>query len=91
MSKQRLDEGTKPSVANCQNNRRHGNEDDVGKSSNDQKKLGRRALVVVEVVDRDNAGPPRCNEEHDESQNHLEKHTEKNHALNAVTLAPVKI
>lgn len=77
VSKQRLDEGTQPPVANCQDSRWHGNEDDVGKSSNDQKKLSRGASVVVEIVDRDNAGSPRCNEEHYESENHLEKHAWK--------------
>lgn len=75
VSECRLHERTQPPVANCQNSWRHGNEDNVGKSSNDQKKLSRRAAVVVEIVDRDNAGSPGCNEKHDESENHLEEQT----------------
>lgn len=74
----RLDERTQPAVAECQNNRGHCNEDDVGKTSNDQKILCRRAPVVVEIVDRDNASSPRYYEEHYESENHLQKHKTMN-------------
>ena len=61
-------------MSDSQNSRWHGNEDDVGKTSNDQKKVSWGAAVVVEIVDGDNAGSPGCNEEHYESENHLEKH-----------------
>lgn len=71
VGKQRFEESPQTSVTDCQDSRRQGNEDNVGKASNDQQKLGRGALVVVEIVDRDDAGSPRCNEEHDESKNHL--------------------
>lgn len=65
-------------MTHCKDHRRHGNEDNVGKTSNDQKKLSRGPTVVVKVVDRENAGSPRCNEEHDEGEDHLEKHTREN-------------
>lgn len=77
MSEHRLDERTQPPMADSQNSRWHGNEDDVGKTSNDEKKVSWGAAVVVEIVDRDNAGSPGCNEEHYESENHLEKHTKQ--------------
>lgn len=71
--KQRFEESPQASVADCQDSRRQGNENNVGKASNDQQKLSRGALVVVEIVDRDDAGSPRCDEEHDKSKNHLWK------------------
>lgn len=68
-------------MTHCEDHRRHGNEDNVGKTSNDQEKLSRGASVVVKVVDRENAGSPRCNEKHDESENHLKKHTREKRKL----------
>lgn len=71
VGEQRFEERPQTSVSDRQDNRRQGNEDNVGKASDDQQELGRGALVVVEVVDRDDAGSPGYNEEHDESKNHL--------------------
>lgn len=67
------DTRTKLPVADCQNDRWQGNEDDVGKTSNDHQIIGWGATVVVEVVDRDNAGPPWEDEEYYEGENHLGK------------------
>lgn len=61
-------------MTKCQSRRRKGNEDNVGKTCNDQKKLSGGAAVVVEIADRDNAGPPGHDEQHYESKNHLEEH-----------------
>ena len=77
VSEQRLDPWAEPPVTDCQNSRGHGNENYIGKARDDQKKIGWRAPVVVEVVDRDNAGSPGYNEEHDEGENHLKSHTRK--------------
>lgn len=62
-------------MAHREDHRRQGDEDDVSKTSDDEQKLSRGATVVVEVVDGDNAGSPRCDEEHDECEDHLKKHT----------------
>lgn len=67
VGKKRFEESPQASMTDCQDSRRHGNEDNVGKASNHQQKLSRGALVVVEIVNRDDAGSPRCNEQHDES------------------------
>lgn len=71
VGKQRFEESPQASVTDCQDSRRQGNEDNVGKASDDQQKLGRGALAVVEIVDRYDAGSPRCNEERDERKNDL--------------------
>lgn len=71
VGKQRFEESPQASVTDCQDSRRQGNEDNVGKASDDQQKRGRGASVVVEIVDRNDAGSPRCNEEHDDAKNHL--------------------
>lgn len=71
VSEHGLDARPQSPVADCQNSRWHGDEDNVGKTSNDQKKICGGTRVVVEVVDRDNAGSPGRDEEHDESKDHL--------------------
>lgn len=73
VSEQRFVEGSQASVTDCQDDRGKANEDSVGKASNDQQKLGRGASVVVEIIDREDAGSPRYNEENGESKNHLGK------------------
>lgn len=67
-----------------QDNRRQGNEEGVGKASNDQQKPGRGALAVVEIVNREDAGSPRSNEEYDESKDHLEKKESCQHLIRCV-------
>lgn len=80
-----LDEGAQPPVAHCQDHWRQGDKDDVGKTSDDEQKLRRGATVVVEVVDGDNAGSPRGDEEHDEGEDHLKKYTRE------ITIERIKI
>lgn len=72
-----FDAGMQTPVSHRQNHWWQGDEDGVGKASNDQEEISRGAAVVVEVVDRNDAGSPRYNEEHNQTKNHLMK-KEKN-------------
>lgn len=60
-------------MSHGQDDGRQRDEGDVRDASDDEQELCGRSAVIVEVVDRDDTGAPRRNEEDIERQNHLSK------------------